>query len=98
MEGTLSGCKNGPVADGTAIKICAPDTFGQQHSPNGWQHFLTTDAAAAANVTSNPAATVTPEVDNSKDSAAGRVGFGWDLGSFGVAFWLACCFAFGIAF
>jgi len=92
-EGTLSGCSGGPVEDGTAIKICAPNTFGTEghRSPDGSQTFVTTDAETAANITSNPAATRTPIV-----SAAGRsITLNGGTQHLGVVFWLTVCLGLG---
>ncbi|KAH7379774.1 hypothetical protein BKA64DRAFT_686325 [Cadophora sp. MPI-SDFR-AT-0126] len=91
--GTLSGCNGGPVEDGTAIKICAPSTYGSEsnRSPDGAQTFVTTDRETAANITTNPAATRTPIV-----SAAGRViGLNGGVQALGVTFWLALSLGLG---
>ncbi|KAK0113533.1 hypothetical protein ONS95_013784 [Cadophora gregata] len=88
-EGTLSSCSGGPVEDGTAIKICAPHTYGGESNrqPDGAQGFVTTDRETAANITTNPAATRTPIV-----SAAGRnIALNGGMQALGVAFWLVVC-------
>ncbi|CZS97634.1 uncharacterized protein RAG0_06611 [Rhynchosporium agropyri] len=42
-DDVLAGCKNGPVEDGTAIKICGSNTFDNgQPQPNGDLRFLKT--------------------------------------------------------
>ncbi|KAG4439939.1 hypothetical protein IFR05_004565 [Cadophora sp. M221] len=95
-EGTLSECKNGPVEDGTAIKICAPHTYGPEgdRSPDGAQNFVSTDRETAANLTSNPAAARTPIVN-----AAGRMATpGSGIQLLGGAFWLTVCVGLGSSF
>ncbi|KAH7327146.1 hypothetical protein BKA65DRAFT_597729 [Rhexocercosporidium sp. MPI-PUGE-AT-0058] len=95
-EGTLSECKTGPVEDGTAIKICAPYTYGPEsnRSPQGDQTFVTTNRETAANLTSNPAATKTPIV-----SAARRMAtLGSNIQILGGAFWLIVCVGLGSSF
>ncbi len=98
-EGTLSGCKDGPVEDRTAITICAPDTFGStgSKSPDGGTNFLSTDPETAKKVTSNPAATASPIVSSSdSNSAAGRMLLlDGGLKVLGVGFWLAVCTGLG---
>ncbi|KAL2061383.1 hypothetical protein VTL71DRAFT_7656 [Oculimacula yallundae] len=91
-EGILSNCNNGPVEDGTAIRVCAPATYGggKKPSPDGSITFVQGDRDTA-NFTSNPAATRSPLVN-----AAGRIlASGSGVQIFGIAFWLVVCLGLG---
>lgn len=52
IDGTLSSCSNGPVNDGTPIKVCGVDTYGSAENPgiDGTENFVTSDSDAVANM------------------------------------------------
>lgn len=43
----MGDCSDGPVEDGTAIAICAPDTFGVEGQPDGVTNLVQTDPETA---------------------------------------------------
>jgi hypothetical protein len=90
VNGTLSECSNGPVDEGTAIQICAVETFGGFEDPqvDGEINFVSTDDASVANATSNPALTATPLATlpkgvlmNAADGLSVRAGFWVAMGA-----------------
>lgn len=60
IEGTLSQCEDGPVENGTPIKVCAVNALDLGTDgivPNGVQKWVATDVETARNLSENPAQT-----------------------------------------
>ncbi|KAI1007553.1 hypothetical protein K3495_g673 [Podosphaera aphanis] len=96
IEGELYDCNDGPVEDGTAIKLCAVNALDMGADgiiPNGVQQWVESDVITASNLTQNPAYTRVPvpteagiSLEDLGISGAGR--------SFGLNLW----FGIGVSF